>query len=75
MPNLIPTEIIEQRIFLVRGEKVMVDKDLAELYQVTTKVLNQAARRNSDRFPDNFLFQLTEREKDELVTNCDGFGS
>lgn len=73
MPNLIPTEIIEQRISIVRNEKVMVDRDLAELYQVTTKVLNQAVRRNSDRFPDNFMFQLTEREKDELVTNCDRF--
>ncbi len=73
MPNLIPAEIIEQRIFLFRGEKVIVDRDLAELYQVTTKVLNQAVRRNNDRFPDNFMFQLTEREKDELVTNCDRF--
>ena len=73
MPNLIPAEIIEQRIFLFRAEKVIVDRDLAELYQVTTKVLNQAVRRNNDRFPDNFMFQLTEREKHELVTNCDRF--
>ncbi len=73
MPNVVPSEIIEQRIFLIRGEKVMVDRDLAELYQVATKALNQAVRRNSDRFPDNFMFSLTQREKDELVTNCDRF--
>ncbi len=75
MANLIPVEVIEQRIFLIRGEKVMIDRDLAELYQVTTKALNQAMRRNSDRFPDNFMFQLTSREKEELVTNCDRFES
>lgn len=73
MPNVVPSEIIEQRIFLIRGEKVMVDRDLAELYQVATKALNQAVRRNSDRFPGNFMFSLTQREKDELVTNCDRF--
>jgi len=71
MPNLIPVEIIEQRIFLIRGEKVMVDRDLAELYGVETKVLNQAVRRNKDRFPDNFMFQLTKVERDKVVTNCD----
>lgn len=71
MPNLIPVEIIEQRIFLIRGEKVMIDRDLAELYGVATKVLNQAVRRNKDRFPENFMFQLTKEERDEVVTNCD----
>jgi hypothetical protein len=71
MPNLIPVEIIEQRIFLMRGEKVMIDRDLAQLYGVETKVLNQAVRRNKDRFPENFMFQLTKQERDEVVTNCD----
>lgn len=71
MANIVPTEIIEQRIFLIRGEKVMVDRDLAELYQVQTKVLNQSVKRNLDRFPANFMFQLSEKERDELVTNCD----
>jgi hypothetical protein len=75
MPNLIPTEVIEQRIFLIRGEKVMVDRDLAELYQVQTKVLNQSVKRNLDRFPDNFMFQLSKAERDELVTNCDRFAT
>jgi hypothetical protein len=71
MPNLIPAEVIERRIFLIRGEKVMIDRDLAQLYGVETKVLNQAVRRNKDRFPDNFMFQLTKQERDEVVTICD----
>lgn len=49
----------------------MIDRDLAELYQVTTKVLNQAVKRNIERFPDGFMFRLTKKERDELVTNCD----
>lgn len=73
MPNLVPAEIIEQRIFLIRGEKVMIDRDLAELYQVQTKALNQAVRRNRERFPENFMFQLTRTEQEELVTFCDRF--
>ena len=62
---------IENRIFTVRGIQVMIDKDLADLYQVNTKVLNQAVRRNINRFPESFRFQLTKIEKIELVTNCD----
>jgi len=64
---------IENRIFNIRGVQVMVDRDLGELYQVDTKVLNQAAKRNIERFPIQYRFQLTELEKNELVTNCDGF--
>ena len=67
---LIPTERIERSILLIRGEKVMLDADLAEIYGVTTKVLNQAVKRNAIRFPEDFMFQLTEREKAEVVTNC-----
>lgn len=73
MTNIILAEIIEQRIFLIRGEKVMIDRDLADLYQVPTKVLNQAVRRNTERFPEGFMFQLSKQERDELVTNCDRF--
>jgi hypothetical protein len=62
---------IENRIFTVRGIQVMIDKDLADLYQVNTKVLNQAIKRNINRFPESFRFQLTKIEKIELVTNCD----
>lgn len=73
MSNLIPAGIIEQRIFLIRGEKVMIDHDLAELYQVPTKVLNQAVRRNIERFPERYMFQMTKEERDELVTTCHRF--
>jgi hypothetical protein len=71
MGNLIPVEVIEQRIFLIRGEKVMIDRHLAELYHVDTRSLNQAVKRNAERFPDEFMFQLTEKERDEVITNCD----
>ena len=62
---------IQQRILLIRGEKVIVDADLAEFYGVPTKALNQAVRRNMDRFPADFMFQLNKNEKLEVVTNCD----
>ncbi|OGR33067.1 MAG: hypothetical protein A2005_00845 [Desulfuromonadales bacterium GWC2_61_20] len=68
---LVPLERIEKTILLVRGQKVMLDADLAELYGVETKALNQAVRRNRDRFPQDFLFSLTSEEKVEVVTNCD----
>ena len=69
--SLVPMERIERAIFLIRGPKVMLDADLAELYGVLTKVLNQAVKRNKERFPVDFMFQLTKEEKDEGVTNCD----
>ena len=59
-------ESIERRISLIRGEKVMLDADLAVLYQVETKTLNRAVRRNLDRFPDDFMFQLTSEELEIL---------
>jgi hypothetical protein len=62
---------IQQRILLIRGVKVIIDADLAEAYGVTTKALNQAVRRNADRFPPDFIFPLTKEEKKEVVTNCD----
>jgi hypothetical protein len=60
--SLIPTERIQQAILLIRGHKVMLDADLAALYGVSTKVLVQAVKRNAERFPADFMFQLTERE-------------
>jgi len=69
----IPIERIEQAILLIRGQKVMLDADLAVLYEVSTKALNQAVKRNERRFPPDFMFRLTKNEKDELVTNCDRF--
>jgi len=71
MPDIISVEAIAGKIFLNRGMKVMLDADLAELYGVTTKVLNQAVTRNEQRFPSDFMFRLTKEEKQELVTNCD----
>ena len=59
---LIPVERIERLIYLIRGRKVMLDSDLAELYGVETKTLNRAVGRNIDRFPSDFVFQLTRQE-------------
>ena len=59
---MIPIERIKQSIVLIRGQKVMLDRDLAELYGVETKVLKQAVRRNIKRFPDDFMFELTKEE-------------
>jgi len=64
---------IKNMIFSFRGLQVMIDRDLAELYGVGTKVLNQAVKRNIERFPNDFRFQLSDNEKTELVTNCDRF--
>jgi hypothetical protein len=67
----VPAERIERGIFVIRGQRVMLDTDLAELYGVPTKALNQAVKRNADRFPDDFMFQLNEAEKQKVVTTCD----
>ena len=64
--TVIPVERIAQSIYLIRGEKVMLDRDLAALYGVETRVLNQAVTRNSERFPDDFMFQLTSEEDKSL---------
>ena len=73
MRIVIPNEIIEKKIFLMRGQKVMIDRDLAELYGVETKYLNRQVRFNIKRFPEEFMFQLTLYEKNELVTFCHRF--
>jgi hypothetical protein len=73
MKSIVPVESIVSRIVVFRGEKVLIDRDLAELYNVSTKVLNQAVKRNMRRFPRDFMFQLMKNEKNELVTNCDRF--
>lgn len=66
---------IENRIFTFQDQQVMIDSDLAELYQVETKVLNQTIKRNISRFPESFRFQLNEKEFAELVTICNWFDS
>ena len=77
--DLIPQEIIENKILLIRGRKVMLDRDLAMLYGVETRTLNQAVRRNINRFPEDFMFQLTKEEmgnwKSQIViSNKDKMG-
>ena len=76
---IIPDEIISNKIYLIRNQKVMLDRDLAELYQVETKVLKQAVKRNINRFPDDFMFELTKIEfenwRSQFVTsNSDKMG-
>jgi len=69
--NMIPDEVIMSKVFIIRDQRVMIDSDIAELYGVTTKRLNEAVKRNFKRFPIDFMFQLTINEKEELVANCD----
>ena len=69
--SIIPVGSIQQRIFEIRGIKVIVDADLAKFYGVETKRLNEQVKRNPERLPEDFLFRLTEGEKIELVANCD----
>lgn len=73
MSGALQTNKIENKILVIRNRHVMIDRDLAELYGVETRVLNQAVKRNAERFPEEFMFQLTSNEKEELVTNCDRF--
>ena len=75
---IIPVERIEKAILIIRGQRVMLDSDLAELYGITTKRLNEGVRRNVDRFPDDFMFQLTEEEytvlRSQFATSKKGRG-
>ena len=76
--EIAPGELIERRIHIVRGQRVMLDSDLAALYGVETKVLNQAVQRNADRFPEDFMFQMTLQEvaalRSQIVTSNEGRG-
>jgi len=71
--DLIHIDDIQSRIFTFQGLQVMIDRDLAELYNVPVKRLNEQVKRNIERFPESFRFQLTDNEKYELVANCDRF--
>jgi len=75
MLDLISIEVITSKIFVIRGKKVMLDRDLAQLYGVTTKRLNEQVKRNIKRFPEDFMLQLTKAEKNELVAICDRFNT
>ncbi len=72
-PNLIPDEVIVNKIYQIRGQKVMIDRDLAKLYGVQTKVLKQAVKRNLERFPDDFMFEMSDHEfkiwRSQIVTS------
>ena len=70
---IVDNKEIQSMIYNFRGRQVMIDRDLAYLYNVETKALNQAVKRNISRFPESFRFQISDDEKDELVTNCDRF--
>ncbi len=79
MSNIIPIESIAEKIIILRGMKVMLDRDLAELYGVETRVLKQAVRRNSERFPDDFMFELSYEEfknwrSQFVISNSDKMG-
>ncbi len=69
--SLVPTEKIDRAILFIREHKVMLDSDLAEIYGVKTSRLNEQVKRNKDRFPKDFMFQLTSNEKQEVIANCD----
>ncbi|PCH99300.1 MAG: hypothetical protein COB85_00220 [Bacteroidetes bacterium] len=68
---MVPSERINRFILMIRGKKIMLDIDLASIYGVTTKRLNEQVKRNRDRFPQDFMFQLTKAEKNEVVAYCD----
>jgi hypothetical protein len=75
--SIIPVEQIERKIYLIRGHKVMFDSDLADLYEVPVRVFNQAVKRNTNRFPEDFMFQLTKEEeslRSQIVTLKKGRG-
>lgn len=72
---LVKSLTIQQRIFTIRGQRVMIDRDLAELYGVETKYLNRQVKRNKQRFPKRYVFQISKKELDELVTNWHRFES
>lgn len=78
MSNLISIERIERRIFLIRGQKVMLDSDLASLYEVETRILTRAVKRNKERFPLDFMFQLNNQEvsclSSQIGTSNEGRG-
>ena len=69
--SIVPSEKIDRAILFLRGQKVMLDSDLADIYGVKTSRLNEQVKRNFYRFPTDFMFQLTDKEKEDVVANCD----
>jgi len=75
MYEIVPLQNITSRIYRIRGLRVMLDVDLAQIYSVTTKRFNEQVKRNRNRFPSDFMFQLTKTEKADVVANCDHLSS
>jgi len=75
MSEILSIEVIQSKIFIIRDVKVMLDRNLADLYGVKVYRLNEQVKRNKKRFPPDFIFQLTKKEKNELIANCDRFES
>ena len=73
MSNIIKNIDVESKVLTIRNQQVIIDRDVAEIYGVTTKEINQAVIRNPDKFPDRYVFAINSDEKSELVTNCDRF--
>ena len=73
--DIIKNVVVEDKIFTIRGIQVMIDKDLAELYEVETRRLNEQVKRNLEKFPNDFMFELKEDEKNELIAKCDNLQS
>lgn len=73
--NVLTYQNVEEKIITLRNQPIIVDSDVAELYGVETKRINEAVSRNTDKFPEGYLIQVTESEKNELVANCDRFNS
>ena len=71
--KLLENIVVDDKIFIIRGVQVMIDRDLAELYGVETKRLNEQVKRNIVKFPSDFMYQITDAEKNELVAKCDRF--
>jgi ribosomal protein L23 len=69
--NIVHSNDVENKIIELRHQKIIIDSDIAELYGVETKEINQAVARNPEKFPHDYLFELTAEEKSEVVTNCD----
>ena len=77
--QILPDEAIVSKIYVIRGKKVMVDRDIAELYDVETRILNQAVRRNEKRFPEDFMFQMSKEEMEDwksqiVISNSEKMG-
>ena len=71
--SIIKIENIEEKIIIIRTQKVILDKDVSEIYGVETKRVNEAVKNNQERFPDGYVFEVSENEKDKLVENFDRF--